>query len=383
MKRAAYVLFLLAALCLAFTGCATKKAYAPLDLNAELQSGKLAQKTNNFVVLLDHSSSMNDPYKGVARHDIAQDVTNKLIQTIPNIPLTAGLRTFWADKTKRLYGMAPLHKENFISRVDTVEWGSGQTPMGRALTAAGDEDLKGLPGKSAIILVSDFEHIENVDDLRPQNVMAAIKKLKADYGDRVCIYTIHVDNCAKGNILAGNIVKEAGCGETALAENLQDPEAMKEFVKRIFLEAVPEKAAAAPLQEQARPATEAAAAAAAAAPGVAAAFELANIHFDFDKSSLRPGDRKILKGHAEWLLNNKDVNIIVEGHCDERGTTEYNLALGERRATETKKYLVELGVPEGRIKTISYGEERPLDPGHTEEAWAKNRRAQFVLNKNP
>ena len=82
-------------------------------------------------------------------------------------------------------------------------------------------------------------------------------------------------------------------------------------------------------------------------------------------------------------MKNKDANIIVEGHCDERGTTEYNLALGERRATETKKYLVELGVPEGRIKTISYGEERPLDPGHTEAAWAKNRRAQFVLNKNP
>ena len=380
MKRAVYVLFSLAMLCLVFSGCASKKAYTPLDLNADLQSGKLVQKTNNFVVLLDHSSSMNDPYKGVARHDIAQDVTSKLVQTIPNIPVTAGLRTFWAEKTKRLYGMEMLDKNKYIAQVDTVEWGSGQTPMGRALTAAGDEDLKGLPGKSAIIVISDFEHIENVDDLQPKNVMAAINKIKADYGDRVCIYTIHVDNDAKGNILAGNIVKEAGCGEAVLAENLQDPEAMKEFVKRIFLDAAPVKAAPAPMQEQARPA---AAAATAAAPAVAAAFDLTNIHFDFDKSSLRPEDRKILKGHAEWLMKNKDASIIVEGHCDERGTTEYNLALGERRATETKKYLVELGVPEGRIKTISYGEERPLDPGHTEAAWAKNRRAQFVLNKNP
>ena len=378
MKRAVYVLFSLAMLCLVFSGCASKKAYTPLDLNADLQSGKLVQKTNNFVVLLDHSSSMNDPYKGVARHDIAQDVTSKLVQTIPNIPVTAGLRTFWAEKTKRLYGMEMLDKDKYIAQVDTVEWGSGQTPMGRALTAAGDEDLKGLPGKSAIIVISDFEHIENVDDLQPKNVMAAINKIKADYGDRICIYTIHVDNDAKGNILAQNIIKEAGCGEAVLAESLKDPEAMKEFVKRIFLDAAPVKAAApAPVQEQAQPA------AAAAAPAVAAAFDLANIHFDFDKSSLRPEDRNILKGHAEWLMKNKDANIIVEGHCDERGTTEYNLALGERRATETKKYLVELGVPEGRIKTISYGEERPLDPGHTEAAWAKNRRAQFVLNKNP
>ena len=74
-----------------------------------------------------------------------------------------------------------------------------------------------------------------------------------------------------------------------------------------------------------------------------------------------------------------DANIIVEGHCDERGTTEYNLALGERRATETKKYLVELGVPEGRIKTISYGEERPVCRQHDESCWSKNRRVEIEL----
>jgi len=382
MKKAVYGLFFLAMLCLIFTGCASKKAYTPIDLNADLQSGKLVQKTNNFVVLLDHSSSMNDPYKGVARHDIAQDVVSRFVQTIPNINVNSGLRTFWADKTKRIYGMVPLNKDNYVKVVDTVEWGSGQTPMGLALDAAGGEDLKGLAGKSAIIIVSDFEHIENVDDLQPKNVMAAIDKIKAEYGDRVCIYTIHVDKDAKGNVLAGNIVKAAACGESILAEDLNDPEAMKAFVQRVFLAAAPVKAAAAaaPLQERAQAAE---AKAAVAAPAVAAAFELANIHFDFDKSTLRPEDRKILKGHADWLMKNKDANIIVEGHCDERGTTEYNLALGERRATETKKYLVELGVPEARIKTISYGEERPLDPGHDEKAWAKNRRAQFVLNKNP
>ncbi len=383
MKKAAYGLFFLAMLCLVFTGCASKKAYTPIDLNADLQSGKLVQKTNNFVVLLDHSSSMNDPYKGVMRHDIAQDVTGKLVKTIPEIPVTSGLRTFWADKTKRLYGMVPLNKDKYISWVDTVEWGSGQTPMGLALDAAGGEDLKGLDGKSAIIIVSDFEHIENVDDLRPKNVMEAISKIKAEYGDRVCIYTIHVDNDAKGTALANTIVKEAGCGEMVLADDLADPEAMKAFVQRIFLAPAPVKEAA--RAAAAAPATDMSARAAEARSeaGPAAAFELANIHFDFDKSTLRPEDRKILKGHADWLMKNKDVNIIVEGHCDERGTTEYNLALGERRATETKKYLVELGVPEARIKTISYGEERPLDPGHDEKAWAKNRRAQFVLNKNP
>lgn len=108
--------------------------------------------------------------------------------------------------------------------------------------------------------------------------------------------------------------------------------------------------------------------------------DLTDIHFDFDRYSIRPEDRKILSGHADYLLKNKKIKIIIEGHCDERGTTEYNLALGNRRAQEAKKFLVNSGVTSKRIETISYGMERPLDPAHNEEAWAKNRRDKFVIN---
>jgi peptidoglycan-associated lipoprotein len=104
-----------------------------------------------------------------------------------------------------------------------------------------------------------------------------------------------------------------------------------------------------------------------------------DVLFDFDKFSLKPESRDTLKQLAEWLTKNKNSRVLVEGNCDERGTTEYNLALGERRAKEAMKYLVELGVDGKRIKTISYGKERPLDPGNTEEAWAKNRRDHFVV----
>ena len=107
--------------------------------------------------------------------------------------------------------------------------------------------------------------------------------------------------------------------------------------------------------------------------------EIEDIHFDYDKSVLRPEDREILKRHADWLKQNKNATVVIEGNCDERGTTEYNLALGERRANEAMNYLVGLGIEKERIKTISYGEERPLDPGHNEEAWAKNRRDHFVI----
>ena len=106
---------------------------------------------------------------------------------------------------------------------------------------------------------------------------------------------------------------------------------------------------------------------------------LKDIYFDFDKYDIRPGDTAILKENAALLAKNPGAKIQIEGHCDERGTIEYNLALGERRANSAKKYLVSLGISEGRISTISYGKERPLDPGHNEEAWAKNRRGHIVV----
>lgn len=106
---------------------------------------------------------------------------------------------------------------------------------------------------------------------------------------------------------------------------------------------------------------------------------LQNIYFDFDKSSIRPDAREILKADAEIFTKNSGATIVIQGYCDERGTAEYNMALGERRAQETKQYLMNLGINASRMETISYGEENPLDPGHNEAAWAQNRRVQFLL----
>lgn len=106
---------------------------------------------------------------------------------------------------------------------------------------------------------------------------------------------------------------------------------------------------------------------------------LKDVHFDFDKYDIRPEDAEILKENATLLKKYTNVKIQIEGHCDERGSIEYNLALGERRANNTKQYLTTLGISPDRISTISYGKERPLDPGHNEEAWAKNRRAHPII----
>ena len=128
------------------------------------------------------------------------------------------------------------------------------------------------------------------------------------------------------------------------------------------------------------PAPPAVTAAPAARPVVqefAANPNLKDIHFDFDKYDIRPGDAKILDGNAGWLKGNNDL-VLIEGHCDERGTNEYNLALGERRAKATMNYLVSQGVQAARITIISYGEERPLCTEHNEACWARNRRAHFL-----
>jgi len=106
---------------------------------------------------------------------------------------------------------------------------------------------------------------------------------------------------------------------------------------------------------------------------------LENIHFDFDKSFIRNDAKPILEKVAAYMKKNPDAKLQIEGHCDERGTSEYNMALGQRRADSARKYLANLGVAGSRLSTISYGEEKPADPGHNEAAWAKNRRAVFAI----
>lgn len=103
------------------------------------------------------------------------------------------------------------------------------------------------------------------------------------------------------------------------------------------------------------------------------------VYFDFDKSEIRSDARSVLEKVADYLKKNPKVKVVIEGNCDELGTEEYNMALGERRALSCRRYLISLGVAPERLGTISYGEERPADPAHNETAWANNRRCEFKI----
>jgi peptidoglycan-associated lipoprotein len=108
-------------------------------------------------------------------------------------------------------------------------------------------------------------------------------------------------------------------------------------------------------------------------------FENEDVLFEFDSASLSVEAQEILRKKAEWLRDNPGARVLIEGHCDERGTNEYNLALGDRRAYSARAFLADLGIDDARLTTISYGEEQPVDARSTEDAWARNRRAHFVI----
>jgi peptidoglycan-associated lipoprotein len=110
-------------------------------------------------------------------------------------------------------------------------------------------------------------------------------------------------------------------------------------------------------------------------------FENDDILYEFDSASLSVDAQQILRRKADWLSENPRARVNIEGHCDERGTNEYNLALGDRRAFSAKSFLVDLGIDDSRLTTVSYGEEQPIDSRSAEDAWSQNRRAHFVITE--
>jgi outer membrane protein OmpA-like peptidoglycan-associated protein len=374
MRRTCYGLISLTMFCILFAGCASFK---PVDLNPRINSGQLVQKTDNFVVLFDKSASMSllhilrplnvdldeKPSFETTRLMHAKVVTKNMIATFPEIKLNAGLRTFWSeDSTVLIYGMKPLVKDEYTKAVDSVEFATGRTPMGKAITEAG-KDLKPAAGNSAIIIVSDFSETAEIDDIRPEAVMAAITKVNADYGNRLCVYAIQVGYTPDGKELSERIVQNVAGGYNINADRLVKPAAMAAFVEKVIsgncdryqeLAAKPrEKIVITPDEPIVMEKI------AGAEPKIVVlAFE--DVHFDFDKSTLKPEARAILKRDIQLLKDNPNAKIRIAGYTSASGTVEYNQKLSERRAASVQRYLISEGlITPDRLDTIGYGETNP------------------------
>jgi len=370
------------------TGCATMPPAPAKDLNPMLRSGERVQKTNNFEVIMDSSASMESPHgwvqtcvsdqtPGTAQAARVMQ-TNKrdyevfLVQlfndTIPDLKLTAGLRDFagehWMGKdldTKLWYGMAPWMKQDFGKAVSSIKTYGVESPLEKALDAA-TVDLKPLSGKSAVIVFSD--------GLDMPKAPASAQTMKAAMGDNVCIYAVQIGKEPAGKALLEQVVKAGQCGAFVNASEIESPEGMAAFVEKVFLGPPAMAAAAGPAPVYPPSALP---------PGVPGKLEA--VYFDFDKYNIKPGFKDAMQKNADWLKANKDYNIRIEGNCDERGTNEYNMALGQRRADAAMKSLVTLGVGKDRISTVSYGEEKLVCTEQNEDCWSRNRRDDFVVVK--
>ena len=378
MRRIGYGLIFLLMFCVLFTSCAT---FRPVDLNPQIKSGQLVQKTDNFIVLFDKSASMGQSKKTEMQVDpmsekvgestrliLAKDTTKNMIATIPEIRLNAGLRTFWSEETALIYGMKSLVKEDYTKAINSIEHVNGRTPMGKAITAAGN-DLRGAAGNSAIIIVSDFSEIPGVDDIRPAAVMEAITKVNADYGDKLCVYAIQVGYTPDGKELSEQIVQNVKGGYTVNADKLVTPAAMAAFVEKVItgncsryqeLVAKPKEKvvilATEPMVEE--KVVAAVAEMKAENKVIILAFE--DVHFDFDKSTLKPEAQTILKRNIQLLKDNPKAKVRIAGYTSASGTEAYNQKLSERRAKAVQEYLInEGGIAPDRLSTIGYGETNP------------------------
>jgi len=366
------------------SGCATVIKPVPAqDLNPKLKSGALVQKTDNFQVILDTSASMDEPYTWkhfeytspmqTTKLEYQQHLARLFNDTIPDMKLTAGLRDFagrrWLTRnfdTKLWYGMSPWVRADLGKAIFTVNTAGVESPLDLALDAA-TLDLKPLAGKSAVIIFSD--------GLDMPKAVASAQAMKATLKDNVCIYAVLIgpDRITQdapqgeGKALLEKVVKAGECGILVNGKDVETPAAMAAFVERVFLGPAPPPPAAAPAPVVVPPAV--------APPAVPEKLE--SIYFDFDKYVIKPEFRDALKRNAEWLRENPNAKVVIEGNCDERGTNEYNMALGQRRADAAAKYLMDLGIAKDRVSTVSFGEEKPICTESNEACWSKNRRDDF------
>jgi peptidoglycan-associated lipoprotein len=251
-------------------------------------------------------------------------------------------------------------KEDLGKAIYTVNTAGVESPLDKAIDAA-TLDLKPLAGKSALIVFTD--------GLEMPKAVASAQAMKAAMKENICIYAVQIGNDPEGKELLQKVVKAGDCGALVNAKDVETAAGMAAFVERVFLGPPPPPPPPAPAPVVVPPVV----------PAPAAPEKLEAIYFDFDKYVIKPEGREALKRNAEWLQKNPDKKVVVEGNCDERGTNEYNMALGQRRADAGAKYLMDLGIAKDRVSTVSYGEEKPICRDANEDCWGKNRRDDFIV----
>ncbi len=380
MKKKWVIQGLLSLLALVFLfGCAAKE---PVDFGAftpaQFDLDRVESKVDNFLVIMDASSSM--------RHDnkfaTAKTVVDRLNMTIPEMGQTAGLRTFGHDpsvctnKTRLFYGMDPYTTAGMAEGLAGVSKPGGTSPLDKALAAA-QTDLEGLGGvHNAVIIVSDGEDMTHVLD--------QAQALKDAFGSSLCIYPVLVGNSPEGAALLQNLAEIGVCGFFSTADDLLTSAGMAGFVSEVFLKDAPAPAPApSPVVKDSDgdgvpddidqcPGTPEG-----ARVNSVGCWVLENVLFDFDKAVIKPEAYPLLDEVVAILKKNPDMTVELQGHTDNIGSQEYNMGLSLRRANAVADYLESKGISSDRLTTKGFGFSKPVALNGTEFGRSLNRRVEL------
>jgi OOP family OmpA-OmpF porin len=389
-------------------GCAAgqKQSPQPLFSPDTLEMGQYASKVDNFMLILDKSSSMCWTYNDQKRFTIAKDFLNAMNQTLPDMKLNGALRTFGAsgfgEPTALIYGPAEYSKKEFQGALDAAERALGRSPLGAAISAAAT-DLKDSEGQTAVIIVSDGADMDTTP-------ITAARDMKAAFGDRVCIYTVLVGDDAAGEALMKQVAAAGDCGFSVRADEFKDSSDMGDFVKSVFLAEV---VTPAPLDSDGDGVTDDLDRCPDTPRGVKVDAQgcpldsdddgvpdyldkcpntpmgatvdargcwtyAAVVMYDFDSDKIKPEAFPMLDEAVVILKKNPEMNVEIDGHTDNTGSAAYNMTLSERRAKSVMNYFVDKGIESERLTTKGFGFTQPAASNDTEEGRAKNRRVELT-----
>ncbi len=404
MKIRYFKLLFFVAVSILIAGCGAKQPvekpvsqFQAVDFNPQLCAGEYVQKVDNFIVILDTSGSMAEPYKGEIKLNIAREIVSRINATLPDLKLKGELRmfgrisTFSQEYTQPLWGPDNYSKSGLDGGLQKVERGRGESPLNFAINAAAG-DFASTRGRTAVIIVTDA----NKEYMNYGAAVNAAKSLKGQYGDRLCIYTVQIGKDPDAKKVLDKIAEAGQCGFATNAEQISSSGGMAAFVEQVFLTKVEKVAVVEEVVVVKIPVVKAPVRGDRDGDGVyddldqcpntpkgakvdeRGCWVLENVHFDFNKWDIKPQYYPELIQVAIVLQDNPSLAVEIQGHTDDIGTASYNKKLSKQRADSVMNYLVKMGIDKKRLSTKGYGFTRPIASNLTKRGRAMNRRVELT-----
>jgi OOP family OmpA-OmpF porin len=412
MKKHYFSLVTIGIMSIFLFGCASQqvKPMATVFQPYRFPAGEYVPKVDNFVVILDTSSSMADKTYGQAKATIAKNFLAAMNQTLPELNYNAALRTFGhfaylPDRSTMLvYGVTSYTTSGFGAALNDVKapGGDSSLPLAKAIAAAG-EDLKSVQGPIAIIIVSDGEDMDQVP-------VQAAKALQSRFNNRLCIDTVQVGNDPGGKVILEQIAKASGCGFSTSVDSLADSSSMARFVESIFLakpapvavldsdgDGVPDNKDKCPNTPKGVKVDVFGCPLDADRDGVPDYLDQCPntplgamvdargcwtyssvVLFDFNSAEVKSEAYPMLNNAILILKKNPNLKVEIDGHTDNVGSAAYNKTLSLKRAEAIKAFFVSRGIDPKRLSTKGFGFTKPAASNKTKEGRAKNRRVELT-----